>query len=347
MSALRIFLSIMFLSLFFMPLPIIGINVIKLRPGALLDIVSFILVFGSTLFFYTATANQKIYLTKQSINIKLNFIKEMFLINAMIGTSVGLCFMWFGTTKPIPEGLNDGQLWIRLGAAMAVALIADGYGAVGYFSTTVYQYFIEKKRSFDDKIFEIYKSYTPISFTFFLIPFLFIWFAYSLCFSASGTTFNEYWSIYKNIIIVLFLILIMLSVLIVGSNFKTVLSSFFNKNLNLSRVNETIGDLKKLSRTISILIGTNTLFGMVHCSSVFYSNQPLGLPFSQIFLVFNLSLIFVSVIRTFIFRLNLCLLENNQTLINVDKYYIFKYVIPVYIVLHVISALGFFITIFK
>ena len=110
MSTLRIFLSIMFLSLFFIPLPTTGISVVKTRPGALWDMVSFIMVFGSTLFFYAATANKKSYLTKQSLNIKLNFIKEMFIINAMIGTSVGLCFMWFGTTKPMPEGLNDGQL---------------------------------------------------------------------------------------------------------------------------------------------------------------------------------------------------------------------------------------------
>ena len=349
MSTLRIFLSIMFLSLFFIPLPTTGISVVKTRPGALWDMVSFIMVFGSTLFFYAATANKKSYLTKQSLNIKLNFIKEMFIINAMIGTSVGLCFMWFGTTKPMPEGLNDGQLWVRLGASMGVALLTDGYGSIGYFSTTVYQYFMDKKRDLDDKVFKIYKSYKSISLSFFVIPFLFIGLAYSLCFSASGTTFNEYWSIYKNIIIVLFLILTMLSILIVGPNFKTVLNSFLNKNPNLSSVNETIDDLRKLSRTISILMGTSILFGMVHCSLVFYlyTPQSLGLPFSQIFLVFNLSLIFVSVIRTFLFRLNLCLLENNQALIDVDKYYIFKYIIPVYIVLHVISALGFFITIFK
>jgi len=347
MSVSRIFLSIMFLSLFVLPLPIIGVSVIKLKPGSLFDMVSFIMVFGSTLFFYAATAYQKSYSTKQSLNIKLNFIKEMFVINAMIGTSAGLCFVWFGTTKPTPEGLNDGQLWISLGAAMSVAAITDGYGAVGYFSTTIYQYFMDKKRNFGEKIFEIYKSSAPISLIFFLIPFLFIWFVFSISLGMEGITFKEYWFINKNIVLVLFLIIAMLSVLIVGSNFKIVLNAYLNKNLNLSSVNETVEGLRKLSRTILILIGTNTLFGMLHCSAAFYTDQPLGLPYSQVFLVFNLSLIFVGVIRTFIFRLNLCLLENNQTLINVDKYYIFKYIVPVYIVLHVISALGFFITIFK
>ena len=54
----------------------------------------------------------------------------------MIGTSVGICFMWFGTTKPMPDSFPS----------MGVALLTDGYGSVGYFSTTVYQYFMEKKK---------------------------------------------------------------------------------------------------------------------------------------------------------------------------------------------------------
>ena len=106
--------------------------------------------------------------------------------------------------------------------------------------------------------------------------------------------------------------------------------------------------LKKLSRLISILIGLNTLIGLVVGGWLFGSkNLHINYAFSFICIQFYISTIFIMYLRTFIFRLNLDLVESNYLHIENDKYFIFKYTLPIYFVIQVVSGFGFLIMIFR
>ena len=69
--------------------------------------------------------------------------------------------------------------------------------------------------------------------------------------------------------------------------------------------------------------------------------------FTLISFLFSIYVLCILYIRTFIFRLNLELVELNHILIDSDKYFIFKYTLPNYIVIQIVSGFGFLIMIFK
>ena len=127
------------------------------------DLISFIVVFGTAFSAYLASANNKIYMNSQSIDLKFNFLKEAFLFSAFMGTTLGFAIMWSDIGSE--EG---GQLWIMLGYSMAVALITDTYGMGYYFSTTLLQNILGNKSNLQDKVTSKYNSNKPVTFIFLL-----------------------------------------------------------------------------------------------------------------------------------------------------------------------------------
>ena len=109
-----------------------------------------------------------------------------------------------------------------------------------------------------------------------------------------------------------------------------------------------IGQLQKLSRSMSIVTGLTTIFCLVVSGHLFASEHlEINHAFTIIPFIFSISILCILYIRTFIFRLNLELVELNHILIDSDKYFIFKYTLPIYIVIQVVSGFGFLIMIFK
>ena len=69
--------------------------------------------------------------------------------------------------------------------------------------------------------------------------------------------------------------------------------------------------------------------------------------FMFIYFSFVISLIYLMFLRAFLFRLNIELIEKNQLSIDSDKYFIFKYCMPLYISMWIAIGFSFLILFFK
>ena len=345
MSNLRVFFLLLIIPLIFFPLFFFLAKSADGRVGMFWDVISLIVVFVTAFSVYFASANNKIYMNSKSIELKFNFLKEAFLFSAFMGTTLGFVAIWFGTGGSDKE---VGLLWIMLGHSMAVALITDAYGIAYYFSSTLLQNILEKKSDLQDKVTSKFHSNKPLSFILLIIPLI----IYALCIMliSGGFEINFYniFSIYGNIIIFFLFIFFVIGSLLVGSNFKIIIKSYLNMALEIHELIETITDLKNLSRLMSIVTGIITIMCLVVGGWLFASDHlDINHAFQLIPLIFSISIVCILYIRTFIFRLNLDLVELNHVQIDSDKYFIFKYCLPTYIVIQIVNGFGFLIMIFK
>ena len=343
MSNLRLLLLLLIIPLVFSPLVIFLTKSIDQSIGMFWDTITFILVFVTPFSAYFASANNKIYMNSKSIDLKFNFLKEAFLFSAFMGTTLGFAMMWSDTGSG--EG---GQLWMMLGFNMAVALIGDTYGIGYYFSATLLQNILGNKSNLQDKVTSKYNSNKPLTFIFLLIPLIIYGLVLIFIKTNLGIDINYLFSIYGNIIFSFLFIFFVIGFLLVGSNFKIVVKSYLNLPLDTNELTATIRDLKKLSRSMSIVTGLTTIFCLVVSGHLFASEHlEINHAFTLISFIFSISILCILYIRTFIFRLNLELVELNHMLIDSDKYFIFKYSLPIYIVIQIVSGFGFLIMIFK
>ena len=345
MSNLRLLLLLLIIPLVFSPLVIFLTKSVDQSIGMFWDTITFILVFVTPFSAYFASANNKIYMNSKSIELKFNFLKEAFLFSAFMGTTLGFVAIWFGTGGSDKE---VGLLWIMLGHSMAVALITDAYGIAYYFSSTLLQNILEKKSDLQDKVTSKFHSNKPLSFIFLIIPLI----IYALCIMLiSGEfeiNFYNIFSIYGNIIVFFLFIFFVIGSLLVGPNFKIIIKSYLNMALEIHELIDTITDLKNLSRLMSIVTGIITIMCLVVGGWLFASDHlDINHAFQLIPLIFSISIVCILYIRTFIFRLNLDLVELNHVQIDSDKYFIFKYCLPTYIVIQIVNGFGFLIMIFK
>tara|TARA_B110001454_G_C12680241_1_gene417710 strand:- start:86 stop:1120 length:1035 start_codon:yes stop_codon:yes gene_type:complete len=344
MSNLRLFLLLLIIPLVFFPFVFFLAKSAEYRLGIFWDVVSFTIVFVTAFSVYCASANNKIYMNSRSIELKFNFLKESFLYSAFMGTTLGFVGLW-AATGGSEEG---GYIWMMLGHSIAIALLTDAYGIGYYFSSTLLQNILEKKSDLQDKVTSKYHSNTSLSFILLIMPLI----IYALCIfllsSNPDIDFDYIFTIYRNIIISFLLIFFVIGSLLVGSNFKIVIKSYFNISLEVNELIATINDLKKLSRLMSIVTGIITIFCLVVGGWLFTSEDlDINRAFELIPLIFSISIVCILYIRTFIFRLNLELVELNHMQIDSDKYFIFKYCLPTYIVIQIVNGFGFLIMIFK
>lgn len=343
MSNLRLFLLLLIIPLVCSPLGFFLTKSVDQHIGMFWDLISFIIVFGTAFSAYLASANNKIYMNSKSIELKFNFLKEAFLFSAFMGTTLGFVAIWSGT-----GGEDGGQLWIMLGFSMTVALITDLYGIVYYFSSALLQNILEKKSDFQDKVTSKFHSNKPLTFISLIMPLSIFIFLIIFLKDIIEIDVNYIFSIYGNIIISFLFIFFVIGFLLVGSNFKIVVKSYLNLPLDTNELTATIRDLKKLSRSMSIVTGLTTIFCLVISGHLFASEHlEINHAFTLIPFIFCISILCILYIRTFIFRLNLELVELNHMLIDSDKYFIFKYSLPNYIVIQIVSGFGFLIMIFK
>ena len=343
MSNLRLFFLLLIIPLVFFPLLIFLTKSVDKSAGMFWDFISLMIVFVTAFSAYLASANNKIYMNSKSIDLKFNFLKEAFLFSAFMGTTLGFAIMWSDTGSG--EG---GQLWIMLGYSMAVALITDTYGIGYYFSATLLQNILEKKSDLQDKVTSKYNSNKPLTFIFLLIPLIIYGLVLIFIKTNLGIDINYLFSIYGNIIFSFLFIFFVIGFLLVGSNFKIVVKSYLYLPLDTNELTATIHDLNNLSRVMSIVTGLTTILCLVVSGYLFASEHlEINHAFTLISFIFSISILCILYIRTFIFRLNLELVELNHMLIDSDKYFIFKYTLPIYFVIQIVSGFGFLIMIFK
>ena len=349
MSNLRLLFLILIAPSLFIFLPITLGQSIGLGSHMLLDPTSLFIIIFLTCLLYFAGANNKTYFNFHSIELKFNFLKEMFLFSAFFGTSFGIAFMWYGFTGEVNS--ESGAAWANLGSNMAVAILCDSYGLLFYFGTLLVKYVLEKKFEFQDRVTNRIKSNKFISLLMLLVPFIIVYLIFILLFASVDSNFNSFFGIFGKLFLSYFLIILCSSIFLIGSNFHVIIKSFLNADLELSEVVNTITSLKRFCRLIFLSLSINTLLSTVSAGTIFaYASETaidINYIFSYIILIFSFSTFFLIYLRTFIFRLNLDLIEMNHIQISSDKYFIFKYVVPNYLLIHLISAFGFLIMIFN
>ena len=349
MSNIILLLIIFILPIIFIPTFHFIANTTGFSVVMFADLASWFIVFLSTLCFYLSTANNKTFFNKKSVNLKFNFLKETFLFTAFIGTFIGLSAIW--QSYRIESGSSEftGEMWVYLGLSIGVCLVTDLYGILGYLSTSIIGSILKRKSDLEKKITIKYDSNPYLSLIFLIIPILIFSGGFILAYSNTGDIpFSNYFSNY--VYISLFSVLILLTALIVGSNFNVVLKSFLNKFLDIIEINNAIDSLKRLCRIILITCGLIFIASIVLTAFSFGTDNYFNVMSNNLSMISSyiaFSLIFVVILRTFIFRLNLDLIEQNHISIDSDKYFIFKYCLPMYISMHIVSGFAFIIMIFK
>ena len=319
---------------------------IGFHTGIFWDFVALIIVLVIPYSLYFAGANNKTYINTKSKDLKFNYLKEMFLFSAFFGTSLGISYMWYSITNI--SNSDSGEAWANLGSSMAIAILTDSYGFMYYFGTSLVQYFLEKKSEIKDKVTNRVQSKKIVSLLLLLVPFIITYFTFYLFLNNDNLSLIVFIAESGKLFLSYIFVIIFLAVLLVGSNFNIVIKSFLNNALEVNEVVETISCLKRLCRLIFISTAFNTLISTVSAGAVFVMNGiDMNYVFTYILLIFSLSTLIIIYLRTFIFRLNLDLVEMNHMQIDSDKYFIFKYIVPIYLLIHLLSGFGFIIMIFN
>ena len=113
-----------------------------------MDQISGIIVFILPMFFYFSAANNKTFLNKEALSLKINYLKEIFLLVAFTGTSIGLTGIWarFGIGQRSVE--FTGDMWMTLGLSIGVCIVTDLYGLLGYLSSSITENILVRKLEF-------------------------------------------------------------------------------------------------------------------------------------------------------------------------------------------------------
>lgn len=347
MSNNILYLIILSITLFFAPIFHFIAKSINLSALLFIDNISGLLVFLLPIFFYLSATNNKTYLNKEALSLKLNYLKEIFLLLAFTGTNIGLMAIWAGGQRNVEF---SGEMWMELGAALGVALLSDLYGVLGFFSTSITENILVRRLELENKITTKYKSNTYLSIGFLIIPMLIFILIIQIAFEHSGMSVFSYFNKFAYILISICIVLIIITVLIFGNNIKIVFKSIFNKPLDKIQINAATNSIKALCRILLIICGVLFLSSLVLTSFTFGFDSffiALSTNFSIVSCCFSLILIYVLILRTFLLKLNLELVELNHITIDSDKYFIFKYCIPLYISIHIGSGFAFLIMIFK
>ena len=230
MSNIKILFSILFISIIVLPIFYILAQFYNWRMGLYWDTMSIIIVFINSFLIYFGFSNFKNYQNKLILNLKYDFLKEIFILTAMCGTTMGLTGIWAYVGLSTAE--FTGESWSQLGLSIGVCLITDSCGVLFYFLTYLLENMMNKKRLIDTKIINKINSKVYLSFPFLIIPIILIGFAFFLCIDIAGIHFLSLLNSLNYFPIYILILLFILSFLIVGTNFKYI-SGYFKYLINM------------------------------------------------------------------------------------------------------------------
>ena len=296
------------------------------------DLISFLLVCVAPGLLLFAGLNNINYNNQLYLKIRTHFLIEVFIICGMLATLMGLLFIVFISYHGVEHISGEG--WVIVGRSLAVALLTDYYA----YCLAIACYFLKKiyfNNSDSSKVLEPQKSNILIS----IICFCLFISILSIAFTFAGLDTGI--SIFKVVSLptaTLGLIILILFIIVLGKNLSIIKNSFMNKKQEIYLLENALLSIRNSTKIIAgfcvlIILATFINIGVHFGDLAQYGGVLLG------FMSFGIIIAFLLIViaKTFELRILADMISQNHYNIKMDKYFLFKFIFPIYLVYFIIS----------
>ena len=332
LKSIPLFFSITFISLLICgTLSLFMFQNSSLSLAAIWDVISLILICTGFLVyniaFYTKENN-----SIKILNYKLNWLSEIFILMAILGTLIGFYLMISGMEIPPEAGVDPTAM---LGGMVAVSLITIIYGFIYAFSTNIY------KKSLVDYITNTSennhnintKENFRIGATISLILFIIIW-VYAVVLISRNAGLNNSIIITHNLYYLL-LLLLLLPAIYKGKSFLNLFTSwfwYFKEEDEIIRYN--IKYLTSVKKTVSIFYCLSFLITpMLIYGGIYFGDNSPFYPLQNAVYLFFFGGVYILILTIMQGQQVNKLFINTGEIIETDKFFALKfYLIPIFII---------------